>query len=138
MRSLKESEVLFVACSLKTPGFLLVLCICLPAQDLKVTLLGSGSPQPRIERFGPSTLVEAGGQKILIDCGRGASQRLWQMHISLSAVTAVFLTHLHSDHIVVIPDLWLTGWLPPLFGHRTEPFRIWGPVGTKRMMAKLT
>jgi len=100
-------------------------------------LLGTGSPIPVMERFGPSTLVEAGSEKLLIDCGRGASLRLWQLHIPLGAVTAVFLTHLHSDHIVGIPDLWLTGWLPPPFGHRTGAFQIWGPVGTKELMANL-
>src|SRR5437773_1357243 len=105
--------------------------------DIKVTLLGTGGPSPRIERFGSSTLVEAGGERLLFDCGRGASIRLWQLHLPLSAVTAVFLTHLHSDHVVGIPDLWLTGWLSPPFGHRTTPFRIWGPVGTKEMMANL-
>jgi ribonuclease Z len=106
-------------------------------QDLKVTLMGTGSPIPILERFGPSTLVEAGSEKLLIDCGRGASLRLWQLHIPLGSVTAVFLTHLHSDHIVGIPDLWLTGWLPPPFGHRTQAFQIWGPIGTKELMANL-
>lgn len=106
-------------------------------QDLKVTLIGTGSPIPIMERFGPSTLVEAGSEKLLIDCGRGASLRLWQLHIPLGSVTAVFLTHLHSDHIVGIPDLWLTGWLPPPFGHRTQAFQIWGPIGTKELMANL-
>lgn len=107
------------------------------AQGLKVTLLGTGSPFPTMDRFGPSTLVEAGREKLLIDCGRGASQRLWQLGIPLSGVTATFLTHLHSDHVVGIPDLWLTGWLPPVFGRRTEPFRVWGPTGTKEMMSYL-
>jgi ribonuclease Z len=107
------------------------------AQDLKVTLLGTGSPIPIIERFGPSTLVEAGPEKLLIDCGRGASLRLGQLHVPLGAITAVFLTHLHSDHVVGIPDLWLTGWLPPPFGHRTGAFQIWGPIGTKELMANL-
>ncbi len=74
---------------------------------------------------------------MLIDCGRGASLRLWQSHVPLGAITAVFLTHLHSDHIVGLPDLWLTGWLPPPFGHRTGAFRIWGPAGTKELMANL-
>jgi len=37
------------------------------AQDLKVTLLGTGSPQPRMDRFGPSILVEAGKEKLLFD-----------------------------------------------------------------------
>ena len=101
-------------------------------------MLGTGSPQPRVDRFGPATLIEAGTQKVLIDCGRGAAQRIWQLGIPLSKVTAVFLTHLHSDHIVGIPDLWLTGWQPSMHGQRIHPFRIWGPAGTKAMMAKLT
>jgi ribonuclease Z len=109
----------------------------LAAQGIKVTLLGTGHPWPAMDRFGPSTLVEAGPEKLLFDCGRGASQRLWQKGIPLSAVTATFLTHLHSDHIVGIPDLWLTGWLPTLFGRRTEPFRVFGPAGTKKMMSHL-
>lgn len=108
-----------------------------PAQNIKVTLLGTGHPFPSIERFGPGTLIEAGGEKLLIDCGRGVAQRLWQLGIPLSAPTAVFLTHLHSDHTVGLPDLWLTGWLPPPFGRRTDPFRIWGPPGTKEMMSFL-
>jgi ribonuclease Z len=120
-------------------GVLLLLFVSLTirGQELKVTLLGTGSPIPIMERFGPSTLVEAGPEKLLIDCGRGASLRLWQLHISLGAVTAVFLTHLHSDHIVGIPDLWLTGWLPPPFGHRTQAFQILGPIGTKALMTNL-
>ena len=117
---------------------LLVLSMNATAQELTVTLLGTGSPQPRVDRFGPATLIQAGGQTVLIDCGRGAAQRIWQMHLPLSTVTALFLTHLHSDHIVGIPDLWLTGWQPSLHGQRTRPFRIWGPAGTKAMMGKLT
>jgi ribonuclease Z len=48
------------------------------AQQLKVTLLGTGSPLPRMDRFGPSILVEAGKQRLLFDCGRGATQRIEQ------------------------------------------------------------
>lgn len=107
------------------------------AQSIEVTLLGTGSPIPRIERFGPSTLVEAGGQMLLFDCGRGAAQRLWQLHIPLSAVPAVFFTHLHSDHTVGFPDLWLTGWLPTPYGNRIHPLRVLGPTGTEAMMASL-
>ena len=116
---------------------LLLLSLRMPAQNFKVTLLGTGSPIPLVDRFGPSTLVEAGSEKLLIDAGRGSSIRLWQSRIPLGAVTALFLTHLHSDHVVGIPDLWLTGWLPPPFGHRTGPFEILGPTGTKEMMTNL-
>jgi ribonuclease Z len=103
------------------------------AQNLKVTLLGTGSPQPRMDRFGPSILVEAGGEKLVFDCGRGATQRLEQIKIHISEITGLFLTHLHSDHVVGIPDLWLTGWLTG----RKVPLRVWGPRGTKNMMTHL-
>jgi ribonuclease Z len=78
------------------------------AQNLKVTLLGTGNPRPVMSRFGPSILVEAGKEKLLFDCGRGATQRLYQLKIPFTEVTGLFLTHLHSDHTVGIPDLWLT------------------------------
>ena len=103
------------------------------AQSIKVTLLGTGTPKLRIERFGPSTLVEAGAAKLLFDCGRGGTMRLQQVGVLPREITALFLTHLHSDHIVGIPDQWLTGWL----GGRTGSFRILGPTGTIEMMANL-
>jgi ribonuclease Z len=103
------------------------------AQNIKVTLMGTGSPQPRMDRFGPSILVEAGGERLVFDCGRGATQRLEQIKIHVGDITALFLTHLHSDHVVGIPDLWLTGWLTG----RKVPLRVWGPTGTKNMMTHL-
>ena len=99
-----------------------------PPQDLKVTLLGTGSPAPIMNRFGPSILVEAGKQKLLFDCGRGAAQRIQQNKVPFAEVDYLFLTHLHSDHVVGIPDLWLTGWIQG----RTIPLRVWGPVGTQK------
>lgn len=100
---------------------------------LKVTLLGTGDPDPVIERFGPSTLVEAGGQKLLFDCGRGTVLRLQQLGIRWSDLNRLFLTHLHSDHVVGIPDLFLTGWL---LGRRV-PLQVRGPKGTQAMMNHL-
>lgn len=106
-----------------------------PAQDISVTLLGTGTPIPRPDRFGPSILVEAGTQKLLFDCGRAVPIRLAQAHVPIGQLSAVFLTHLHSDHVVGCPDLWLTGWLAnPQFAHRTEAMRIVGPHGTRAMM----
>jgi len=86
-----------------------------------------------MSRFGPSILVEAGDKKLLFDCGRGATQRLYELHIPFNEVDRLFLTHLHSDHTVGIPDLWLTGWV---MGRRV-PLRVWGPAGTREMMAHL-
>jgi ribonuclease Z len=105
--------------------------------DFKVTLLGTGNPTPNPDRFGPSTLVEAGDQKLLFDAGRGATIRLWQLKVPLSRVDVLFLTHYHSDHTVGVPDLWLTGWLPPAFGQRKTPFNVIGPIGAKTFIDNL-
>jgi ribonuclease Z len=104
----------------------------------RVTLLGTGAPPPVTDRFGPSTLVEAGREKFIFDAGRGAMQRLHQLGIPFSEITGLFLTHLHSDHVVGIVDLWLTGWIGRPWGMRKTPLRVWGPDGTKHMMEHLT
>jgi ribonuclease Z len=107
------------------------------AIDFKVTLLGTGVPTPRPERFGPSTLVEAGDRKLLIDAGRGATIRLYQLGVPLGRIDALLLTHYHSDHTCGIPDLWLTGWLGSYYARRTKPFRVIGPVGARMLMSNL-
>jgi ribonuclease Z len=104
--------------------------------DIRVTLLGTGTPVPIVERFGPSTLIEAGSEKLVFDCGRGCPIRLQQKGVRLSDVK-LFLTHLHSDHVNGIVDLWLTGWLAPPFGQRKTPFVMIGPEGTKNMAMHL-
>lgn len=104
------------------------------AQDIKVTLLGTGCPPALMNRFGPSTLVEAGGRGFLVDAGRGALLRLNEAQVSWRDVEGVLLTHLHSDHVVGFPDLWLTGWITQ---RRESPLRVWGPAGTEHMMSKL-
>lgn len=102
-------------------------------RDLHVLLLGTGTPAVSLKRFGASILVEAGEQKFLFDCGRGTILRLAQLQIPIAEVDRLFLTHLHSDHTVGIPDLWLTGWI----FDREQPFYIWGPSGTRSMMSYL-
>ncbi len=101
------------------------------AQVLRVTLLGTGTPTPRPDRFGAATLVEAGTKKLLFDAGRGASLRVWQLGIPLREVDAVFVTHFHHDHISGLADLWLTGWLPPPFGQSQLALQVLGPTGIK-------
>ena len=105
--------------------------------DFRATLLGTGVPTPRPDRFGPSTLIEAGDQKLLIDAGRGATIRLYQIGVPIGQIDALFLTHYHSDHTVGIPDLWLTGWLQSHFATRRAPFRVIGPVGANTLMSHL-
>lgn len=110
-----------------------------PAADgFRVTLLGTGSPAPVMRRFGPGVLVQAGEKTLVIDAGRGVTQRLLQSGLRLGQVDALFLTHLHSDHVVGIPDLWLTGWLEAGYAQRKGPFVVYGPKGTQNLMDGLT
>jgi ribonuclease Z len=100
---------------------------------MRVTLLGTGTPFPITERFGSAILVEAAGKRMLFDCGRGAVIRLAQVGVSPREIDGLFFTHLHSDHIVGIPDLWLSGW----FLGRERPLPVWGPSGTRSMAKHL-
>ena len=106
-----------------------------PSDSLKVVLLGTGvGPPVNLQQYGPSTLVEAGGTRLLFDCGRGATLRLAQAGIPIGSIHQVFLTHLHSDHVIQLPDLLLTGWGA---GRRAVPLEVWGPTGTRAMLDHL-
>ena len=105
------------------------------SDNLKIVLLGTGvGPPVNLQQFGASTLIEAGSMRLLFDCGRGSTLRLAQMGVPLGSINRVFLTHLHSDHVVQLPDLLLTGWVG---GGRNVPLEVWGPEGTRDMLDHL-
>ncbi len=96
---------------------------------IDITLLGTGSPVPDPNRAGPSTLVRANGQTFLIDCGRGVLQRAAAVGVSAAGLSALLLTHLHSDHIGDLGDLLITRWIST-FTPDPAPLPIIGPPGT--------
>lgn len=108
------------------------------AAEMRVTLLGTGTPTPRPGAFSASTLIEAGPEKLIFDFGRGSTIRLFQKKIPIGAITAHFITHMHSDHLVGLPDMWLTGWIGTPYGSRKTPMLIFGPHGTVAMTENLT
>jgi ribonuclease Z len=97
---------------------------------MELTLLGTGCPQCDPDRLGPASLVRHAGRAFLIDCGSGATQRLVAAGASGSALDAVFLTHLHSDHIVDLFQLVISSW----HQGRDRPQRVFGPPGTQRFV----
>lgn len=108
------------------------------AGDLVVTLLGTGTPNPRPNRMSMATLVQAGSETLLFDMGRGVTIRLAQKRVPFGRVTAHFITHMHSDHVVGLPDLWLTGWLATPYASRKSPMEVYGPAGTRALTENLT
>jgi ribonuclease Z len=96
---------------------------------IEITLLGTGSPIPDPNRAGPSTLVRAGGQAFLVDCGRGVLQRAAAVGVGAAGLSALLLTHLHSDHIGDLGDLLITRWITT-FAPDPAPLPIIGPPGT--------
>jgi ribonuclease Z len=98
---------------------------------IEITLLGTGSPLVDPLRAGPATLVRAGGATVLFDCGRGVLMRAAAAGVQANQLTALVLTHLHSDHITdlndVITSRWVTTFAP-------EPLRVIGPPGTRAVV----
>ena len=94
---------------------------------LKITILGSGGPIPDPNRAGPSTLVQAGGLHLLVDCGRGVVMRLAGAGLLPPMLHRVLLTHLHSDHITDFNDVVTTNWV---MSPGPRPLPVSGPPGT--------
>jgi len=94
---------------------------------MQVVILGSGSPLPDPDRAGPATLVRTSAGDLLFDCGRGVLMRAAGAGSSAGALSALFLTHLHSDHLTDLNDVvtirWVTSFAP-------SPLRLFGPTGT--------
>jgi ribonuclease Z len=78
-------------------------------------------------------MVEAGGERLFVDAGRAVVLRMAQARVAPKDITRLFLTHLHSDHTMGVPDLWLSGW----WTFRDAPLEMRGPAGTRAMAEHL-
>lgn len=99
----------------------------------RIVLLGTGCPSPSHLRYGPSSLIEYKDEKILIDAGSGVTQRLSQAGVKPSEIDAIFITHLHSDHIVDLYQLFISSW----HTGRSKSFKVYGPKGIKSFFQKM-
>lgn len=95
---------------------------------MQITLLGTGTPMPSPDRAGAATLLVSGDDRLLVDAGRGVVMRLaaaGTLPVMLSAVT---ITHLHSDHVTDLNDVITTHWIMT-----TAPtsLPVYGPPGTR-------
>lgn len=121
----------------RTVLFTLVMASSLAAQGTQIVMLGTGTPNADPERSGPALAIVVNGESYLVDAGAGivrraaAAQRADNIPaLAPPKLRRVFLTHLHSDHTVGLPDLLLTPWVL----ERTVPLEVYGPPRTKRMV----
>jgi ribonuclease Z len=98
---------------------------------MQVIILGSGSPLPDPARAGPSTLVRTTAGDLLFDCGRGVLMRAAAVVSGAAAFRALFLTHLHSDHVTDLNDIFTMRWVMSL---SPNPLPVFGPVGTANLL----
>jgi ribonuclease BN (tRNA processing enzyme) len=107
-----------------------------PTKQTQVVMLGAGTPLPDPSRSGPSTAIVVGVNAYLIDAGTGVVRRAASARdngvqaLEPTNLRIAFLTHLHSDHTLGLPDLMITPWIMG----RKEPLELYGPPGTEAMV----
>src|SRR5579864_8980820 len=156
-RTLGGSLIRIRPASLYSSRFLFILIVCIasaipfgaqsqqsatpPAssKDVRIVFLGTGTPAPNADRQGPSLAIVANGKAYLVDSGSGVVRQAnsaFQRGIPAlrpPELDIAFLTHLHSDHTLGLPDLIFTPWIQ----ERVKPLRLYGPEGTKEMAAHI-
>lgn len=104
-----------------------------PGLRSHVILLGTGTPNADPTRSGPAVAVVVDSNTYIVDAGAGTVRRAAAAKIAMPRLRIAFLTHLHSDHTVGLPDLMLSPWV---LG-RTVPLDVYGPPGTAAMVDHL-
>jgi ribonuclease BN (tRNA processing enzyme) len=132
-----------------TAGFLAVLAGAAPlgaqsghpdySHGTHLVLLGTGNPNADPDRWGPAVAVVVNGTAYLVDAGVGvvrraaAAAKFGVSALEVPRLDRVFITHLHTDHTLGLPDLIFSPWVLD----RHEPLHIYGPPGTAAMAAAL-
>lgn len=111
----------------------LLLAASTAAQDTRVVLLGTGTPNPEPERSGPAVAVISGDRVYVVDFGTGLVRRAAAAGIAMKQLTRGFVTHLHSDHTIGLPDFIFT----PAVTGRLEPLQLFGPPGLRAMTTNI-
>jgi len=99
----------------------------------RLIVLGSGTPVPDPDRAGPAYAITYGTRVFLFDAGAGVMRRVAAAGLPIDGMTAVFLTHLHSDHTLGLPDVIHTTWVMG----RSRVMPVTGPPGLKAMVGHL-
>lgn len=94
--------------------------------EMRLTALGTGTPNFRRSQASASWLIELGsGEKFIFDIGTGSLANLAALEIPYDYLDKIFISHLHVDHIGDLDAMFIGGWV----SNRTVPLRVWGPSG---------
>jgi ribonuclease BN (tRNA processing enzyme) len=101
----------------------------------QIALLGAGTPNADPDRSGPAVAIVVNDTPYAVDCGPGvvrraaAAARKGVKGLAVEKLRRLFITHLHSDHTVGLPDFIFT----PAVLERDAPLEIYGPPGIRKM-----
>ena len=99
--------------------------------NLHVVMVGTGGPFPNTERVSVATAVIAGGEFILVDTGPGTARKALLQRLPMGNLSAVFLTHFHSDHIADLGEANMYSWVQ---GNRKKRLEVFGPPGVEKVV----
>ena len=106
-----------------------------PSPITKIVMLGTGNPSPIPDKMGASIAIVVNGTPYIVDAGVGLVRRASAATLAgvkgleMPKLQRVFLTHLHTDHTLGLPDLLYTPWVQG----RRAPLEVFGPKGTAAM-----
>jgi hypothetical protein len=110
-----------------------------PASSTEIVFLGTGMPRALPDHQGPSLAIIVNGKPYLVDAGRGVVRQANAAYMAgtpalkVEGLNIAFITHLHSDHTLGLPDLIFTPWV---IG-RTVPLELYGPTGIAAMVSNI-
>ena len=100
---------------------------------IKITFLGTAGSTPTKDRNLPGVAIEYDGDTYIFDCGEGTQRQLMRYSISPYRIKAIFITHMHGDHVIGVAGLVRTLAL----NKRTAPLCIFVPKGEESKMTPL-
>ncbi|MCL7416488.1 MAG: ribonuclease Z [Halalkalicoccus sp.] len=99
---------------------------------LRVTFVGTSGAVPTAQRNPSAIHLNREGEELLFDCGEGTQRQMMRFRTGFS-ISAIFLTHVHGDHVLGLPGLVQT----LDFNDRADPLTIHTPRGTRRTVEDL-